>query len=80
MSVRAKFACNYKSPADSNGLVNITLSPVYTGSEENRAFFAYTPTGTINLGTVNPAASAQFECGKEYYVTFEPATDGPPQP
>lgn len=38
MIIRAKFACDYKSQPDSNGLVNITLSPGYTGSEENKQF------------------------------------------
>lgn len=71
MSVRAKFHCNHKSPADSSGLVNVTLSPVYSGSDENKTFFAYTPSGSIQLGTVNPAASEQFVIGREYYVDFE---------
>lgn len=32
-----------------------------------------TPYGEITLGVMNPAALAQFEQGKEYYVDFIPA-------
>jgi hypothetical protein len=68
--VRAKFSCNNKSEPDSDGLVNISLSPVYSGSEENKAFFAWTPSGSITLGCVNPAANEKFAVGREYYVDF----------
>lgn len=54
---------------------SIVLLPVAGGadaSEENRAFFAATPTGEIKLGTVNAEAAA-FELGGEYYVDFTPA-------
>lgn len=66
MSVRAKFVCNWKDEKGST----ITLSPVYSGSEENKAFFAATPGGSIQLYTTNPDAAAAFEQGKEYYVDF----------
>ena len=51
---------------------NVHLSPVYDGSEENKAFFASTPGGQVSLYTLNEAATAQFEVGKEYYVDFTP--------
>jgi hypothetical protein len=54
-------------------VVDINLSPVTGGSEENDRFFASTPTGTITLTTVNMEAAKQFENGKEYYVDFTPA-------
>jgi hypothetical protein len=56
-------------------LQTICLSPVTSGSEENKRFYAYTPSGQINLGTVNAEAAAMFELGKEYYVTFTPAPE-----
>ncbi|MDE2106306.1 MAG: hypothetical protein KGL39_54300 [Patescibacteria group bacterium] len=31
------------------------------------------PSADIRLNVVNPAASTQFEVGKEYYVDFTPA-------
>lgn len=69
MNVRCKFVCSYKD--DKTG--QVSLSPVYSGSAENKAFFAATPGGQINFYCVNPAALSAFEQGKEYYVDFAPA-------
>lgn len=52
----------------------IKLSPVTTGSEENKAFFASTPSGSIEIGIVNPEAVKGFELNKEYYIDFTPAS------
>ena len=38
---------------------------VTSGSEENKSFFAATPTGNLKLGTYTPDA---FTPGKEYYI------------
>ncbi len=73
MKVRAKFTCNWKSVTDKGGGQQITLSPVYSGSEENKSFFQSTPGGSIQLYSTNPSATAAFEQGKEYYVDFTPA-------
>jgi hypothetical protein len=40
---------------------------------ENAIFHRFTPTGAIEMTVDNPAASNQFEIGKEYYVDFTPA-------
>jgi len=68
--VRAKFYVRNidKNPETGGGAV--FLSPVVSGSQENEAFFRWTPGGNIHLQTVNPAALAEFEPGKEYYVDF----------
>lgn len=42
---------------------------VMDGSEENKAFFAATPSGTLNVATVVPDI---FEVGKFYYVDLTP--------
>lgn len=83
MSVRAKFVVNkiershqsvWKDGKASLGEVQtIKMYPVSSGSDENKAFFASTPSGTIELGTVNADAYSQFELGKEYYIDFSPA-------
>ena len=78
MSVRAKFKCvsitrNQHWDASKGEIQTIKLLPVSGNSEENAAFYAATPGGSIELGTVNKAAGDAFELGKEYYVDFAPA-------
>lgn len=77
MSVRAKFYCASKteqaSPGSTQKQVSITLQPVTNGSDENKQFYQYTPSGKLELNIINPAAASQFEVGKEYYVDFTPA-------
>jgi len=41
-----------------------------SGSPENESFFKFTPWGSIEIGTINMAALAQFERGAEFYVDF----------
>jgi hypothetical protein len=78
MSVRAKFICNsitrQKHWDRSKGETQtIKLTPVVGGSEENEAFYEATPSGSIDLMTVNEEAAKNFELGKSYYVDFTPA-------
>jgi hypothetical protein len=83
MSVRAKFTvnrierCQQMTYIDGKCLSmevqTIKMSPVSSGSEENKQFFALTPTGILELGTVNADAAKQFELGKSYYIDFTPA-------
>ena len=52
----------------------LNLTPVYgSGSDENKAFWDATPTGSLQLGVVNQQAWAAFELGKSYYVDFSEA-------
>ena len=52
----------------------LNFTPVYgAGSEENKAFWDATPTGSLQLGVVNQDAWKQFELGKSYYLDFTPA-------
>ena len=69
--VRAKFKCVDKSGSEND--TQIKLEAVTSGSEENKTFFKYTPSGQISMGTINKEAAAQFEVGKEYYIDFSPA-------
>ena len=75
--VIAKFTCIQKAektfgPEDEKGY-DIHLYAVSGGSEEGQKFFKYTPYGEITMGVLNPAAAAQFEEGKDYYVEFKEA-------
>ena len=66
MTTRCKFVCSWKNEEQKT----VFLSPVYSGSEENKQFFAATPGGQISLYVINPAGFATFEQGKEYFVDF----------
>jgi hypothetical protein len=70
---RLKMVCNTKTDAGFNGAVNLTFTPVYSGSEENKSFFAATPGGVFQFYTVNKIVADQFEMGREYYVDISPA-------
>lgn len=73
--VTSKFKCVSCVPSDANSPKDggtVTLEPVIDGSEENKTFYKYTPSGKIVLGTVNPSAYAQFVEGREYLVHFVP--------
>jgi len=57
-------------------LQTITLAPVYDNGDpnhENTKFWQASPSGQIQLGTINAAAAAEFELGREYYIDFTPA-------
>ncbi len=77
MSVRAKFYVGSlkKTRMGSQPQVGtmVELFPVTQGSDENKEFYQYTPSGKIELGTVNEEAAKQFDIGKEYYVDFTEA-------
>lgn len=70
--VRAKFIVDKVSKTRFDHH-EIELSPVTSGSEENKNFFKWTPFGKIVLGCINTDAVNQFEVGKEYYIDFTPA-------
>lgn len=46
------------------------FSAVTSGSEENKSFFAATPTGTLKFATTN--GPKRFEAGQEYYIDVVP--------
>lgn len=82
MPVRAKFkvqsitrSASYRYDHDTGRNVpgevhTIRLQPVYDGTEENKQFFASTPSGQIELGVVNASAGSRFDLEGEYYVDF----------
>lgn len=82
MLVRAKFVVGQTSQVKGGSYVDgkwvpgvdhtITMQPVTGGSPEDKAFFASTPQGKIEMKIVTEAAE-YFELGEAYYVTFEKA-------
>jgi hypothetical protein len=65
--------CVSKSGGNGGNPVSLNFQAVTDGSEENKKFFAATPNGSLQFGTVNAAAAEQIEQGKEYYVDINPA-------
>lgn len=75
MTVRAKFKCVSitRTKSGTEEMQTIALSPVTGGSEENKSFWKWTPSGRIELGTINKEAGDSFELDKTYYIDFTPA-------
>lgn len=74
MSVRLKFHCwDKQSYLDES--YSIQMQPCYSDSPENKEFFKATPGGILSFSCVNPAAAAQIEKGKSYYIDITPAGD-----
>lgn len=69
-TIRAKFNVAEITKFGNGGGTRVVLTPVITGSEENKAFWEHTPSGTIEMHISNP--DAKFELG-EYYVDFTKA-------
>lgn len=46
---------------------------VTNGSDEDKAFWASTPVGKLELGIVNPEAVKELELNRTYYVTLTPS-------
>ena len=76
--VRAKFYCtsitktvgskwNSEGKYESGIVYNYRFQAVTSGSEENKSFFASTPSGSIELTAVRDDL---FEIMKEYYLDF----------
>lgn len=86
MNVRAKFCCNSETRTQATRqnpethaweLLTVStwkFSPVTSGSQENKEFFASTPGGSLEIYCVNP--DVKFELGKEYYLDFTLASGG----
>lgn len=56
-----------------NNNEGVNMSPVTSGSEENKSFSMYTPSGKIEMHITNPEAIGFFKPSKEYYVEFREA-------
>lgn len=74
MNIRAKMQVAYKNKSQWNAANwQVRLQAVTDGSEENKKFFAATPSGYVEVW-VNEAVADQFQEGAEYYIDFVPAS------
>lgn len=74
MNVIAKF--KVYSVTDFGGPKAVKLMVVTSGSEENKQFWKYTPSGTIEMTIDNPPASDAFKPGQEVIVEFQFPDEG----
>lgn len=79
-TIRCKFICSQVSKRldyykGKRFLFNYEFSAVTSGSEENKQYFAYTPSGSLNVGSF---VDDLFEPGKEYYLDITEVV--PPEP
>lgn len=72
MKVRAKFRCNTVQQFE-GGQEKVDFMPVTTGSEENKTWSKYTPSGSLSMTITAEGAVGQFKPGKEYYLDIVPA-------
>lgn len=81
MPVRAKFRCTKKSSSTSAAgygepkpvdTEEVTFQAV--AGEENKEWSKWTPAGQLTMTINNPAALAQFEVGRDYFLDFTPAS------
>ena len=78
ITVRCKFRCNHMtkrldsgSKQDQKFLYEYEFYAVYDdGNEENKKYFAYTPSGSLKVGTFRDDL---FEPGREYFLDIIPA-------
>lgn len=79
MIVRAKFKVDsiHDDPADDG--ITMMASPVIDGSEENKSFAQYTPSGSMHLW-INRTTPAHtfFKPGMEFYIDMSPADASAP--
>lgn len=75
MTIRCKFTCQSvtKRKAWQSSSVpyvhEAEFTAVYDGSEENKAFFEATPSGSLKIGTYKKDV---FEPGTDYYIDITP--------
>jgi len=75
---RLKVRCVERGEIDGGG-GKVVLSPVTSGSEENKAFFKWTPGGRFEFNSINQAAVDQFAVGQEYFIDISPAVAPAPE-
>ena len=72
--VRAKFECVGIIDHSDYESKSVSFSPVIGGSNENKSFSKFTPSGSLVLEiSYETEASNAFKEGKEYYLDFTEA-------
>lgn len=73
-TIRAKFVCDnvaqIPSQPHDGPMYMVSMHAVYSTSGDNKEFWKYTPSGQLNLWSVNDKVKEAFIQGKEYYLDF----------
>lgn len=78
MNIRAKFRVEGVTKHGEEH-TTIRLRAVTTGSEENKKYWKYTPSGDMTM-TVMSHVVADFKPDQEYYITLELADSAQTEP
>lgn len=72
--IRCKFQATKKTEVatTTGNEFKVELTVVTDGSDENKEFFKYTPSGKLGLGVLEPKQAAFFMVGDEYYIDITP--------
>lgn len=77
-TTRCKFKCEQMTKRTGWGgcefVYEFQFRVVIDGSPENKAFFAATPSGTLNVGVLS---AEHFQVGAEYYLDVTPSVRHP---
>jgi len=77
VTIRAKFVCDnvaqVPSQTQEEPMYMVSMHAVYSNVGENKEYWKYTPSGQLNLWSVNEKVKEAFIQGKEYYLDFTPA-------
>jgi hypothetical protein len=73
VNTRCKFQCVSKTitGAGENQTNQFVFTPVTGGSDENKSFWKWTPSGKLEFNCLNK--EVDFEIGKSYYLDISPA-------
>ena len=68
--IRCKFIASKKveTATATGNEFQVEMTAVTDGSDENKEFFKYTPSGKIKLGVLEPEQADKFVVGDEYYL------------
>ncbi len=80
--IRVKFEATKKvetSTATGNEF-KVEMTTVTDGSDENKEFFKYTPSGKIALGILGPESDNLFVVGEYYFIDITPCDPSPVTP
>ena len=76
--VRGKFTLTTMSQGAGSSARSLKFTPQYDPTlPEDQKFAKATPSGELSMYVDNPAALAQLELGKAYYLDLTPVPDEP---